>query len=176
MIQTILRAALLAAGMAGAALAGPISLTFSGPGTGVAGTSVTLVATAENTSGVEQTLDGISFTLISPFVDFDDSVFFIDWPLSLDASGPGALFGPAAMFDIVIPLGTSVGLYTGSIVNLYGGGGTLLLASESFEIDVVPEGVPEPATVYLLAGGIAAMALVGRVRRKAVRTEPQFPV
>jgi hypothetical protein len=45
-------------------------------------------------------------------------MFFVSWPLALDASGPGAQFGPAGLFDILIPLGTPVGLYTGGIVNL----------------------------------------------------------
>jgi hypothetical protein len=40
----------------------------------------------------------------------------------------------------------------------------LLLASESFDIDVTPEPVPEPGTVWLLAFGVAAMALARKER------------
>lgn len=161
-MRTILRSALLVAVVVGTAFADPILLTFTGPGSGVAGTSVTLFATATNTSGADLPLDALGWTLVSPFVDLDDSAFFTNWPLQLDAGGPGLEFGPAAIFSVLIPLGTPAGLYSGNVANLLGGGN--LLASQTFDIEVASEAVPEPATNVLLAIGITVMAAC-RARR-----------
>jgi hypothetical protein len=139
----------------------------------VAGSAVTLIATATNTSGVEQSLDGIGFTFVSPFADYDDSPFFQNWPLTLDAAGPGSVFGPAAMFTVLIPLGTPAGLYSGNLVNVYGGGGgSLLLTAQPFDIQVASgTSIPEPTTACLLACGLTAVGLF-RYRRKQKQRLP----
>jgi len=167
MFQTIVRVGLLAAALASAALADPILLTFTGPGTGLAGTSVTLTASVTNTSGTIQTLDGLSFTFVSPFANYDDSPFFNTWPLSLDAAGPGSQFGPASMFLVEIPIGTPAALYAGNLVNVYGDGGSTLLTTQAFDIEVLDTSVPEPSTIGLFASGIAAIAIF---RRRSTRS------
>ncbi|MBS1828619.1 MAG: PEP-CTERM sorting domain-containing protein [Acidobacteria bacterium] len=162
MFQTLFRAGLLAAVLAGTALADPILVTFEGPGSGLAGTFVTLTASVTNTSGVAKSLDGLSFTLVSPFVNWDDSPFFSTWPLSLDAAGPGSQFGPAPIFLVEIPVGTPAALYAGNQLNVYGDGGFTLLTTQSFDIEVLNDSVPEPSTVGLIAAGIAAFAILRR--------------
>ena len=163
-MKTLFRSALLVAVLAGAACADPILLTFTGPGIGVAGASVTLLATATNTTGADLPLDALGLTLISPFVDYDDSAFFTQWPLQLDASGPGSEYGPAAIFSVLIPLGTPAGLYSGNVVNVLGSGN--LLTSQTFDIEVAAQAVPEPATGMLLA---TAMLMIAAVRTRRSR-------
>lgn len=168
MFQMTSRAVLLAAVFIGASFADPITLTFTGPASGVAGSTVTLSASVVNTSGDSQSLDSIAVTLVPSFNSYDATAFFTFWPVSLDASGPNAQFGPAAIFDVDIPGGTLTGDYTGNTAQIYGGGGTVLLTTQSFEIDVVSS-APEPATLGLTGAGILALGLWRRRRSRAAR-------
>ena len=169
MMTTTIRAASLAACLAGGLFADPIQLTFAGPGSGTPGTWVQLNATAVNISGIDQDLMGLGFTFAPPFSDFDDSAFLNNWPLTLTAFGPDSEFGIATLFEILIPLGTPVGLYTGNQLNLYGGeGGSQLLTTQPFDVVVVAS-VPEPGTLWLIALGIA-FAIVRLVRTSAAKS------
>ena len=161
--QVVLGLFITAAG----ALATPVvTVAFNNsPVSGAAGSTVTLIATMNNTAAVTEFLVGDSFSLVgTPFTlaNINDSAFFGSWPLSL---GAGANFGPAALFNLTIPVATASGKYTGTF-NLLGGTGSRdqnLIGSASFDVNV---GVPEPATGAAALLGLGALALLfGRNRR-----------
>ena len=163
MSKLIFRLALLATLLTATTFAGT-TFILTGPGVGTAGGSVTLYATATNTGGIDQSLDSLVINLAPEFTDYDVTAFVVNWPLQLDASGPGSQFGPAAIFDVLIPVGTPTGIYTGSTALIYGDGGATLLATVPFEIDVV-SAVPEPTAISLAASGLALLTLV-RLRKR----------
>jgi len=161
-IQKAILALVVAYG--GASATPVISIVFNNsPQTGLAGNTLTLIATMTNTSGSTQNLNGDGFSLPSPFTtaNINDSAFFTNWPSALNASQS---FGPQALFDITIPNGTAVGSYTGTF-NLLGGPGANdqnLIGTASFQVNVT---TPEPGSGVLGLLGLAALAFARRPRR-----------
>jgi hypothetical protein len=146
---------LFLAALAGAACASPIlTLTLSQSTlTANAGGAVTFMATGLNTAAVTENLNGDSFSVPSPLT-LDDSDYFNDWPLSLNASQS---FGPADLFTVNVPLGTGGGSYAGTF-DITGGPGVSdlnVLGSAAFTVVVTPE----PGTVALMSIGFALAVL-----------------
>jgi hypothetical protein len=142
------------------AFASPITITMQNSVlSGSPGSTLTFVATASNTTGTTQFLNGDSFSIAAPLT-LSDALFLNNWPLSLNAS---ASFGPQGLFTVFIPLSAPVGPYLGTF-NLLGGPGvndSNVLGTVNFEADVA---TPEPAT-FVLTGG-ALLALCGLLRRR----------
>jgi hypothetical protein len=163
--QALLAMLITAAG----ALAAPIvSISFNNsPVSGIGGSTVTLMATMINTTGVTENLNGDGFSLSgTPFTlaNFNDSAFMNNWPLFLSA---GASYGPAALFSFTIPVSAAAGNYTGTF-NLLGGPGANdqnLIGSASFNVNV-NSSVPEPASGAAMLLGLGALAF-GLVRKRA---------
>jgi len=145
-----------------------------------AGAQVTLTLDASSVTGVAPgSTVSFSGTLFNPFA----------WSMTVvDAGGLSSLpFGaiPAvallgtsiapgasvhtAMFDVVVPMGTAAGTYTGNFGFVLGppAGSTASpsLPFAGFQVGVAT--VPEPGTVALLAGGLAGLGVTTLRRRRA---------
>jgi len=131
--------------------------------TGAAGTTVTFDATLTNTSSSTIFLNGDSFTTSSPFLTVDDNPFLTNFPLSLPADGSS---GPFPLFSVLIAPGATAGSYGSNSFTILGGltGSDFgSVGSTVFTVDVSP--VPEPSTLVLLASGLFALGIRGRLRK-----------
>ena len=121
--------------------------------TALPGETATFDVSLLNSGTNPEFLTGINFTLAGPPV-VDDTRFFTLVPPML-APG-GSYVGP--LFDVFVPAATPFGIYTG-VIDIVGGATVSsqdLLARMEFGVQVVPE----PATLFLIAPALAALALV----------------
>lgn len=149
---------------AGTAHATPITFTLSSsllPAT--AGTSVTFTGTLTDIGGTVTFLNGDN---VNGPLPADDTPFLTNFPLFLTPFGSFT----APMFVVTVPLLTAPGIYTGTFTVLGGASPTALttLAAQTYGVSVTATAtaVPEPASIWLLATGGAALLARHRGRRR----------
>jgi len=138
--------------------AAPVTITFdSSLLNGSAGQTLTFSGTVVNTAASPVFLNGNSVNVTAPLTA-NDTNFFANFPLLLG----GAQSLSAAILDIVIPNGTSFGVYTGHFDILGGSTGAALdlIGSANFAVNVAPE----PGAGSYLAAGLLVLLLLGRGR------------
>ena len=126
-----------------------------------AGTTVEFDATLTNLSATDTVfLNGDSTATSSLFLTIDDSPFFLNAPFFLD---PGASSGPFALFDVIIDAAAPTAVYDFNFFQILGGldgSASDTIGSAVFAVNVsAPSRVPEPATLWLLAAGVAGVRL-----------------
>jgi opacity protein-like surface antigen len=165
--QLLLTTAVLAllAAMPAAAKADPVTLTLPGVVTVQAGSSVTVIGTIANGGNPSFNISSWTITLGSALLTFDDTGFQGS-PFVLNS---GDSFGPTGFFDIFADIALTPGSYTGSFT--VRDDIRQLPVTKDFRIDVTPAGstVPEPASMLLLASGLAGAATFIRRRRRGGR-------
>ena len=160
--QLLLMTAVLAllAAMPAAAKADPVTLTLPGVVTVQAGSSVTVIGTIANAGNPSFNISSWTITLGNALLTFDDTGF-AGSPLVLNS---GDSFGPTGFFDIFADIALAPGNYTGSFSVL--DSDRQLTVTKDFRITVTPgQAIPEPASMLLLASGLAGVAALKRRRR-----------
>jgi hypothetical protein len=160
-MKTLISALILAAATAAHA---SITITFDKPTqTAVAGQTITFFGTITNTGSSAVFLNSDDFTVAGKSFTLTDQ-FFNTVPLSLAAAGTGgSSSGDIELFDITVsnplvdPLATYISSY--DLVGGIDGNAQDNLASANFSITPAVAPVPEPATIYLLFGGISSAIL-----------------
>jgi hypothetical protein len=151
-------ACLLLAGTA--AKAGTLSITLFAPFQSGAGKVFAFDATVTNTSGSTVFLNADAFSVASPLM-VDDSPFFLT-PISL---GPSNSF-TGLLFNVDVPVGTPVGVYTGSFEILGSSDPadtTTVAGSAVFNV----QATPEPSSLILVLMGFAGVGGSLLRRRRA---------
>jgi len=141
------------------------NVNITSPPAGNPGDVLNIFGSLDNNTSSTQYINSDSFTLAGfPGGSVDDSPFLTNAPLFL---GPNASSGTFQFLTVTIPNNQAPGIYSGTfdvIGGQDGGNGTAMdnLGEGTFSVAV--NGVPEPATVLLVAGGLLALVLL---RRKA---------
>ena len=174
-MKTLLCTLMLAALGSVAAKADTVTITFDQPSVSAsAGDTFQVFGTITNTSGSTVFLNGDSFTLTGFSLSITDQ-FYTTVPFSL-ASGESS--GDIELFDVTVsnPLLDAPGVY-GIGYTVLGGvdgdaqdvvaGPPKSAVSISVTTTAGPSAVPEPASIYLLLGGVPA-AFAPMVRRMRV--------
>ncbi|HTC35246.1 MAG TPA: PEP-CTERM sorting domain-containing protein [Bryobacteraceae bacterium] len=168
---TILALALLPSA---AALADTITITLDSPTlSGSAGDTLQFFGTLTNTTSDTVFLNDDNFNLASiPLGSIDDSPFFANAPLSLDAAGSldgGFTSGDIELFDVTIPDPFPPGNYDGTFQVLGGadGGSQDIVGTADFTVQVLGpvSGVPEPGSLGLMAAALVGICAINRRRR-----------
>jgi opacity protein-like surface antigen len=171
MKQLLLATAALAllAALPAAAQADPVTLTLPGSVTVQAGSSVTVIGTIANAGPPSFNISSWTITLGNLLLTYDDTGFQGS-PLVLNA---GESFGPTGFFDIFADIALTPGTYFGSFTVL--DAERQLSVTKDFQINVTPNQgeIPEPASMLLLASGLAGVAALKRRRRG--RPDPTPP-
>jgi len=136
--------------------------------TGTAGTAVTFSGTIFN-PGVDLAFlngAGVNLTGLSP-ADADVGPFFLNAPLFVN---PLETTLSIDLFTITIPAATPDGLYPGTFTVLGGVDDSAqdVLSTVDFTVQVGSASVPEPDSLWFLAGALPALALT-RLRRGTIR-------
>ena len=148
--------------------ADPITLTLDPTHSVAQGSSVTYFGSLSNGGLPGRFINAVSLTYTGPAgITFNDSAFFTNVPAFL---GSGATTGVVSFFDVFADLLIPPGSYTGSFSVLGGvdDQDQNILATQEFTIVVTPGGqnpVPEPASMLLLASGLAGAAALRRRKR-----------
>ena len=152
--------------------ADPITLTLDPTHSVAQGSSVTYSGSLSNGGLPGRFINAVSLTL-PPGITFNDSAFFTNVPAFL---GSGATTGVVSFFDVFADLLIPPGNYIGSF-SVLGGDDDQdqnILATQEFTIMVTPGGqnpIPEPASMLLLASGLAGAASL----RRRKRSQPPTP-
>jgi len=146
--------------------ADPITLTLDPTHSVAQGSSVTYSGSLSNGGLPGRFINAVSLTL-PPGITFNDSAFFTNVPAFL---GSGATTGVVSFFDVFADLLIPPGNYIGSFSVLGGvdDQDQNILATQEFTIMVTPGGqnpIPEPASMLLLASGLAGAASLRRRKR-----------
>src|SRR5687767_625584 len=146
--------------------ADPITLTLDPTHSVAQGSSVTYSGSLSNGGLPGRFINAVSLTL-PPGITFNDSAFFTNVPAFL---GSGATTGVVSFFDVFADLLIPPGNYIGSFSVLGGvdDQDQNILATHEFTIMVTPGGqnpIPEPASMLLLASGLAGAAALRRRKR-----------
>ena len=167
-MKSLFKPSLIAWMMTTASIPGAATVLFPQPVVQVVPgqTGILVFANLTNTDPVNtEYFNADEINLAGPFIVTDE--FFTNVPLSL---GPGQSSGPIELFQVDVPDGTPIGLYTGTY-DLQGGVGTNnqsnfdVIESQVFSINVIPE----PSTLLLLGSSLTALYLRKR-RRKAPKS------
>lgn len=158
-IRTMFRVLPLMALLSANALAAPVTINFgSSLISRSPGQTASFSAILSNMSGALVFLNSDSLNIAAPLTP-NDTNFFLFAPLTL---GPGASSGSFPIFDILVPLSTPYGTYSGLFVLFGGSSGASFdqLGSAVFAVNVVPE----PATGSLILLALCAGAAMLRKR------------
>ena len=145
-----------------------VSLTLS-PVSGTPGSTVTVDGTITNDTSSTVYLNSESYTLPLPFINGDNTDFFLNAPLSL---APDTNSGLIALFSFEIETGTAAGSYSGNFLDIVGGGPsdfTDVLTSSGYSVTVVGSTVPEPSTLILVSTGLFGLLPLRRRTRRIPR-------
>jgi PEP-CTERM motif len=127
---------------------------------GQPGDTIAFNAIVTNTSSATENLNGDSFIVDSPLI-VDDSPFLNNWPLTL---GAGDSVTDQLLFNVDVPAGTPLGLYTGTF-DITGGhystNEQFVIGSADFNVNVTPE----PSSLWLLLSGMATLGATLRRRQ-----------
>ncbi len=148
------------------AKADPLVLTLQNPNQfGLPGQTIVFSASVTNTGTTNSNaakITGIHFDG-NVFDDFSHLPFIINFAQQVVAAGD--TLGPLPIFTVTIPVEATLGsVLVGQVTLLYDD--PISTNTESFSITVGPAPVPEPATMILLATGLAGALGSRRVRRK----------
>lgn len=146
-----------------AAKANSLNITLASPYQSSSGASaVAFDATVTNETSQTVDLNGDSFDVDSPLT-VDDSPFFSNFPLSL---GAGNSF-TGELFAVYTPIGTPLGLYSGSfeITDGLGTAASDILGTANFNVYIAA--TPEPSSLVLLGTGLLGLVEMTRWRLKA---------
>lgn len=151
----------------GTLLADSITFTLTSPvQTGTPGATLVFTGTLTNPNAIAEFLNGDSASALPTSLQVDDTPFFLNAPVSLDA---GASTGPIELFDVMIDPAATPGTYDLNFFNIVGGplsDSPDLLATREFTVTVAASSpVPEPGT-WLLLGSAMIGWLRTRPRRK----------
>jgi hypothetical protein len=148
--------------------ADPITLTLDPTHSVAQGSSVTYFGSLSNEGAPGRFINSVSLTYTGPAgITFNDSAFFTNTPSFL---GSGATTGVVSFFDVFADLLIPPGSYVGSFAVLGGvdDQDQNILATQEFTINVTTGGqnpIPEPASMLLLASGLAGAAALRRRKR-----------
>jgi len=148
------------------AKADPLVLTIQNPNQfALPGTAVTFSATVTNTGTLNANPATIANYLITAgcFCAFSINVSLFQANFNNQVVGVGAPLGPLPAFTITAGANALLGsVITGSFSVIYNG--QVSTTRENFSVTVGPAPVPEPATLVLLATGLAGAVGSKRVR------------
>ena len=144
-----------------AAKADTLTLTLFSPyQNSGAGNALTFDATVTNNSSETVYLNGDSPSVAQPLT-VDDSPYNNNFPLTLAAGNSFT----GELFDLDIPNGTPLGLYTGAfeITGGFGSSDQNVLGAANFNVNVTPE---PPSFVLLATGLMCGLAGIQMHRRR----------
>lgn len=139
--------------VAGSGLATPVTISFnSSLLLAQRGQTITFSATVTNTTASPVFLNGDAVNIAAPLTA-DDSLFFLNFPISLTANQ----MVTASIFSVMVPLNTPYGFYAGNFDILGGSTPSELttIGSAVFAVNVVPE----PGALGLLIAGALGIAI-----------------
>jgi hypothetical protein len=156
------------------ASADTLTITLDSPTlSGSPGDTLQFLGTLTNTTSDTVFLNDVNFNLASiPSGSIDNSPFFANAPLSLDAAGSldgGFTSGDIELFDVTIPDPFTAGNYDGTFQVLGGVDGNAqdILGTVDFTVQVAgpASAVPEPASFGFMAAAFVAICVTNRRRR-----------
>ena len=158
LVLSLMSACFLLAGTA--AKADSLTVSLVSPYQNIAGAGVVIFnATVTNHTNQIVYLNGDSPSIDSPLT-LNDSPYNNNFPLTL---GAGDSF-TGELFDVDIPVGTSLGLYAGNfaITGGFNSSDTAVVGSANFNVNVTPE----PPNFVLLATGLACSLVYVKAHRR----------